>query len=44
MKRKYTLIETSDTIYECDMECLAMLESQNVFILLMCLEFYLSYK
>lgn len=43
MERKYTLIETPDTIYECDLDCLSMLESQNVFVILMCLEFYLSY-
>lgn len=44
MDRKYTLIETSDTIYECDPDCLSMLESENLFIILMCMQYYFSYE
>lgn len=38
MKKNYVLVETEDSIYECDPECLAFLKSENIFVILLCME------
>lgn len=42
MKKNYVLVETEDTIYECNPECVAFLKAENVFIILVLLEWSMN--